>query len=262
MIMEKLFIITEIVRVISVGKETHPDQVTKFRADLKSNELIFQFSGNINVKFGDQCFNTKANSVRFLPEGNFGTYEVEKIEAAECIDVFFKTDRPISDRAFVVDATKKEYISGLFRKLFAVWVSRGDGYYFECISLLYTIFAELQKSSYIPSSHFEKIEPAVNAIHRDFLARDYEVSELAEMCSISESYLKRIFKEKFGLPPKKYIIQLKINHACELLSLGIYSVTQIAEMCNFSDVYFFSRQFKEYVGVSPTQFAKKQRTSK
>ena len=50
-IMEKDFIITEIVRVISVGKEKHPDRVTKFRADLKSNELIFQFSGNINVKF-------------------------------------------------------------------------------------------------------------------------------------------------------------------------------------------------------------------
>ena len=253
-IMEKDFIITEIVRVISVGKEKHPDRVTKFRADLKSNELIFQFSGNINVKFGNQRFNIGANSVRFLPEGNFDTYEVEKIEASECIDVFFKADRPISSRAFVIDATKKEYISGLFRKLFAVWVSRGDGYYFECISLLYKIFAELQKSNYIPASRFEKIEPAVNAIRRDFLTKSFEVSELAAMCSISESYLKRIFKEKFGLPPKKYIIQLKINHACELLSLGGYSVSEVAEICNFSDVYYFSKVFKEICGVPPSRW--------
>ena len=58
------------------------------------------------------------------------------------------------------------------------------------------------------------------------------------------------------MPPKKYIIKKKIDYACELLLLGRYSVTEVAEMSNFSDVYYFSRQFKEYIGVSPTDYIK------
>ena len=80
---------------------------------------------------------------------------------------------------------------------------------------------------------------------------------LASVCEISESCLKRLFKKKFGVSVKKYIIQKKMNYACELLSVRRYSVNQIAEMCNFSDIYFFSRQFKEQIGVSPTEYIKK-----
>ena len=82
------------------------------------------------------------------------------------------------------------------------------------------------------------------------------------MCGMGESYFQKLFKEIHGISPKKYIIQLKINHACDLLRLERYTVTQIAELCNFSDIYFFSRQFKEYMGITPTQFMGKNRSSK
>ena len=61
---------------------------------------------------------------------------------------------------------------------------------------------------------------------------------------------------------RDYVIGLKITHACEFLRPDRYSVGSVAELCNFSDVYFFSRQFKEYVGLSPTAFAEKYRSSK
>jgi AraC-like DNA-binding protein len=64
------------------------------------------------------------------------------------------------------------------------------------------------------------------------------------------------------MPPSKYIIQMKINFATELLRSGLYSITQIADMCGYETPYFFSRQFKEYVGLSPTDFAEKFKVSK
>ena len=99
-------------------------------------------------------------------------------------------------------------------------------------------------------------------IHNDFLKSELSLSTLAAASNMGESYFQKLFKEKYGVSPKRYIIQLKINHACDLLRLERYSVTQIAELCNFSDVYFFSRQFKEYMGITPTQFVKKYRSSK
>ena len=128
--------------------------------------------------------------------------------------------------------------------------------------MLYRIFAELQKNTALPKQYEHKLAPALDKIHNHFLNEDFSISELASACNMSESYFQRLFKLRYGVPPKKYIIQLKINHSCDLLRLERYTVTQIAELCNFSDIYFFSRQFREYMGITPTQFIKKYQSSK
>ena len=120
----------------------------------------------------------------------------------------------------------------------------------------------MQKGGSASKSRASKILPALDMIHSGFLNKTFSLSELSKACNIGESYFQKLFKEKHGVSPKKYIIQLKINHACDLLRLERYTVTQIAELCNFSDVYFFSRLFKEYVGISPSAFVKKYVSSK
>lgn len=245
-----------------VGKEEYPDSFTSFTGKLSGNEIIFHFSGQATVYFGEEILQTYPDSIRFLPKGNFSKYAVERHERGECILVNFSADRPVSDKAFVMMPENAEKIGTLFKKIFISWVSKKDGYYFECISLLYKIFSLLQQRNYVPDSHFLKIKPAIEYIHNNFLKEKISTTHLAALCGISESYLKRLFKEKYDTPPKKYIIQLKINHACELLRMGEYTITQAAELCNFSDVYFFSRQFREYLGITPTQFVRKYKSSK
>ena len=124
------------------------------------------------------------------------------------------------------------------------------------------IFVELKKNNYTSREHILKIAPALDMIHNNFLKENFSLKDLASACNMGESYFQKLFKEKYGISPKKYIIQLKLNHACDLLLLERYSVTQIAEMCNFYDVYFFSKQFKEYLGITPTQFIQNYRSSK
>ena len=260
--MKEKFTITEIDRVIMVGKDEYPDKTISFRHALKSNELIFHFSGHDTVYFDDLILETTPNTVRFLPKGKPKRYDVMRYEKGECIDVFFQTDRPISECAFNVNVAQNEKLGSLFKRIFATWVGRNDGYYFESLSLLYNIFAELQKNNHSPKQHSLKIKPAVDHIHDRFLQDELSTPELATMCGVKESYFQRLFKEKYGLSPKKYIIQLKLNHSCDLLRLERYSVAQIAEICNFSDIYYFSRKFKEYMGITPTEFIKKYKSSK
>jgi len=260
--MEEKFVITEIKRIVMVGKNEYSEPMLSFGHTLHYNELIFHFSGHAMVFFDDLVLETKPNTIRFLPKGETKRYDVLRQERGECIDVFFSADRPLSSQAFVMNVAQSEKLGALFKKLFSTWISKKEGYYFESVSLLYRIFAEMQKDTAKPSRHKLKIAPAMDIIHSDFLKRDFSLSELAAICKMGESYFQKLFKEIHGISPKKYIIQLKINHACDLLRLERYTVTQIAELCNFSDVYFFSRQFKEYMGITPTQFIKKYRSSK
>lgn len=260
--MEEKLVITEITRVVMVGKDEYSAPLLSFDHTVSRNELIFHFSGHTTVFFNDLVLEAKPNTIRFLPQGIASRYDVLRHERGECIDVCFGADRLISPQAFVMNVSQSELLGALFKKLFSIWVSKREGYYFESISLLYRIFAEMQKNSLIPKQHKSKIAPAMDLIHSEFLTQDFSLRTLADTCKIGVSYFQKLFKEIHGLSPKKYIIQLKINHACDLLRFERYSVTQIAELCNFSDVYLFSRQFKEYMGITPTQFIAKYRSSK
>ena len=260
--MEDKFVITEINRIVMVGENEYSELYSSFSHAVRNNELIFHFSGYATVYFDDLILETAPDTIRFLPAGEVKRYDVLRHKRGTCIDVCFKADRPVASEAFVINVSQNEKLGAMFKKIFATWVSKKEGYYFESLSLLYRILAELQKENHSPVRHGARIAPAVEMIHNNFLSRDIAVGELAQVCGMGESYFQKLFKEKYGMAPKRYMIQLKVNHACDLLRSEQYSVTQVAELCNFSDVYFFSRQFKEYMGISPTQFVKKYRSSR
>ncbi len=260
--MEEQFVITGIKRVAMVGKNEYTEKATSFSSNLQYNELIFHFSGYLTVYFDDLVLEDAPNTIRFLPKGSFSRYDVVRHEIGECILIVFAADRPIAPKAFVRDVAQNEKIGALFKKLFSTWVGKNDGYYFASLSILYKIFSEMQSKNFVSGRHYERIKPAVDYIHEHFSQDDISVGALAAMCGMGESYFQRLFKEKYGMPPKRYISQLKVNHACELLRMERYNVSQVAEMSGFSDVYFFSRQFKSYIGITPTEFMKKYISSK
>ncbi len=206
--MEEKFVITEIKRVVMVGKEEYPSPITSFSHTINHNELIFHFSGHATVFFDDLVLETKPNTIRFLPQGEHKRYDVLRQEQGECIDVFFSADRPLSPQAFEMNVSQSKNLGALFKKIFSTWVSKKEGYYFESVSLLYRIFAEMQKDTSIPKQHRMKIAPAMEMIHSEFLSRDFSLSELAESCKMGESYFQKLFKKIHGISPKRYIIQL------------------------------------------------------
>ena len=261
--MNNKFSIIDINRIILVGKDEYKEKVTSFSKNSNcKNELIYHLSGKSIVVFNGKQLETTEDTIRFLPAGEINEYTVDRIERGECIDIVFDTNMPITDEAFVLKLKQSEKIKSLFKKIFAVWVAKEDGYYFECVSLIYKIFAELQKKNYIPENQFVSIKPAIDYIESHFLEKKITAEELTACCKISYPYIKKLFIKKFGIPPIKYSIQLKINYSCDLLKSELYTISQIAEICGYNDIYFFSRQFKEYMGLSPTDFINKYKSSK
>lgn len=256
--MMKNIIIKEIDNVIYVGKEQYPEVETSFHHYLDHQELIFHFSGLSTVLFNGKILENAPGTLRYLPQGPNYQYVVKRTDPGDCIDIFFSSDLPLAKEAFVKNLSENNQLSGLFRKLFHTWIRKDEGYYYECLSLLYRILAELEKENYIPEKQYLTLKPALDYIDSHFLDEKISIELLSDLCGISTSYLKKLFLKKFGLPPVKYIIQLKINYACDLLRSGRYDISQTAAMCGYRDIYYFSRQFKEYAGVSPSSFRENQ----
>ena len=261
--MNNSLIVYDINRIILVSKHEYPENRTVFSSkELYYHELIYHFSGTSTVFFNNERLMIKPNVIRFLPKGDCNKYVVERSEGGECIDICFSSNLPLSDKAFVFEV-QNEKIATLFKKIFSRWVQKSEGYYLECISILYKILAEMQKKTYLPENLFEKIKPAIDFIQHNFLSQDTITAEkLVSLCGISYSYIKRIFALKFNISPKRYILQLKMNYACDLLRHGEHTISQISEICGYSDIYTFSHQFKTEFGLSPTDFIKKYKSSK
>lgn len=84
------------------------------------------------------------------------------------------------------------------------------------------------------------------------------ISALAERCGISEVYFRSEFKKFYGTSPLEYIKKRRIEVACQLLSTGLYNVTQVAEHAGFDSVSYFSAEFHRLRGCTPSQYQNKQ----
>ena len=81
--------------------------------------------------------------------------------------------------------------------------------------------------------------------------------ELAEMCHLSESQLRRQFLHAYGTSPIAYRNSLRCQIAAELLIRSDLTVSKISEQVGYSSFSDFYRQFQKKFGVSPSDYRKK-----
>ncbi|MBE6647858.1 MAG: helix-turn-helix transcriptional regulator [Ruminococcaceae bacterium] len=79
-------------------------------------------------------------------------------------------------------------------------------------------------------------------------------SLLAQKCNLSKTHFRKLFLAKFGITPRQFIIDLRINQAKQLLATGPLKISAIAEACGFSSQYHFSRCFKAHTTMTPTEY--------
>lgn len=83
-----------------------------------------------------------------------------------------------------------------------------------------------------------------------------EIREVAEHCSMSEYHFFRQFKEVYKKTPYQYLTECKMQLARKLLQETNRTVSDIAFLCSFPDVYTFSKAFKKFYGRSPSEIRK------
>ena len=106
---------------------------------------------------------------------------------------------------------------------------------------------------------FAKIQPAINMINANF-GNEIKIPELAKLCFVSESSLRRLFIAFCGLSPDGYLHKVRMNVACARLLSSDTSVIDVATECGYPTLSSFNRQFKKTFGVSPTTWRKERNT--
>ena len=235
------------------GHRYHPDR--PFHGfvvnGLERCERNYVFSDGFVLK-------TKPGDVFYLPKGS--TYDVETVgRAGGCWAINFDTLMPLADAPFSVEVRNPGEFIALFKEADIAFMRGGEDKELTLRKILYTIIVKLRKElrkSYQPSLRLEQIRPALEQLDSNFTDNSMTVGALAEACGISQVYFRKIFQEQFGISPRQYIINRRLEYAKKLLQSGQLSVTEVAERCGFYEQCHFSRSFTKRFGVAPRNFIK------
>lgn len=102
---------------------------------------------------------------------------------------------------------------------------------------------------------YRNLSTAIEFIGSHF-DRPTTVGELAAMSHLSISQFERSFRKYFKTTPMKYVNQVRLDAAARLLVEGDESIASIAQATGFYDHSYFTKQFKEAKGMSPSVYRK------
>ncbi len=82
----------------------------------------------------------------------------------------------------------------------------------------------------------------------------FVIARLAETTGYSERQFCRLFKSAFSASPNTFITNLRLQRAQQLLKTTSLPVGEISWTCGYADHNYFSRIFKKYIGLSPSEY--------
>ena len=124
-------------------------------------------------------------------------------------------------------------------------------YYAELLILIYRYLNE----AYLPICTNEALKKAISFIRLNYHS-DITIQEIALQTEVGERYLRKLFTQYLNLSPLEYLNQIRINKAIELFRNTDLSVKEVSFMCGFQSPQYFSRVFKQQMGITPREVTK------
>ena len=185
----------------------------------------------------------------YVPEGTY--YCDNDMKATECdVDGNYTIpeygDLKYSKR---VQLLFSQMLDESFRKLQVK--SRFMDYFLTC--LLMELSGEFKEQENKDIS--EEISNIKNWIRSNY-NQSITVAKIAELFHYNPDYLSNMFKKTAHISLKKYINEIRINEAKNILVSTSYSLKEIAFQCAFNDEKYFLKVFKQIEGVTPTEYKK------
>jgi len=228
-------------------------------------EFEFVISGTGTHQFNGCEYELKPGSAFLLTQVDF--HKVIPLDNLELCTVMFPDhiiDSDLISKLWSLDHTKRiltlppdkcEDIMHLFNMLFSELKSKDNHkkrYIYdliECIFIVFLRFAE--KDAHVAYPHFNTpIQHALSYIHSHFRSNP-SLSEVSKISRYTPNYFCDIFKKITGKTYNKYLNDLKLGFARQLLLSSDLLVTEICYASGFSSLSHFLRLFKSTFGTSP-----------
>lgn len=256
MFFEKQYIhLQKIYKVVSYAPRKYKRYT--YPGTLPSYELMYVYEGEYTLKFGKHTISVSTGDVIYLPKGlEDNSYSISVKESHSLYTIYFDTqDEMPMEPVHIAHVDPK--IGDQFKKIYGTWMAEGNNYYYLTMRRIYDLFIMINdtRTKYLTSHKLSYLDAADQYITAHFCEPDFDYSKLVEASGISYSYFKKLFISKYGCPPVKYVTRLRMKRACELLDNEELSITEVAQLCGYDNLYYFSTVFKNQIGMSPKKYS-------
>lgn len=166
----------------------------------------------------------------------------------------------LSRKNAVQEIGLSEKIIQLFTNIIEITKEERTGYQPLVSGIVMHLLGEIHSLSrqqlYTGEEITESIINRARIMFRTNIDQDIDMENLAKELCVSYAWFRKAFKTYTGIAPHQYLIQLKIEKAKMLLTNRSKSIKEIAFSLNFESAFYFSKLFKEKVGVSPALYRK------
>lgn len=238
---------------------TPPDPFTCVKNQRMYARLFCVVSGEIIFnKNTDKELTAPSGSIVFLPEDiTYKSQWATKEEGCYITFIFFPNAFYITlpDQICIAAVDTDGSFLQMFSKALDIWNTGALGYKLEVLSELYKILHKI----YLDSS-YKQIKSKNTSIYKGILyienhyLEEFDISQIARMCHLSESSFRRHFKEYKKMAPITYRNYLRIKKAKELIKSGECSITEAAMTVNLPDICYFHKLFKKFYNTTPGKF--------
>jgi AraC-like DNA-binding protein len=164
-------------------------------------------------------------------------------------------------KSAVLEIGLSETIIQLFTNIIEITKEERTGYQPLVSGIVMHLLGEIHSLTkqhfYVGEDITESIIKKARIIFRTNIDQDIDMEEVAKELCVSYAWFRKAFKTYTGIAPHQYLLQLKIEKAKMLLFNRSKSIKEIAFSLNFDSAFYFSKLFKEKVGVSPKEYRKK-----
>lgn len=237
------------VKNIEVFKLTR-DQYRKAAGERPFHAISFRLSGEAKYELGDETIATKPGDILYVPA--YAKY-TKDTDAEQFYVVHFRSDELHGDKPLRITPVSTEEYRNLFIRMYNAHKEKRFAYEHECKYLLYQLLMKIEREQIEKKSirYEDEIRKALSLMHENYLKPEFTIQTILSQLYMSETYFRRQFCKMVGKSPKKYISDLRLEHAIQLLESGYYSISEVAQKCGFANAYYFSAFIKRATGSSP-----------
>ena len=215
--------------------------------------LIVKYEGETIYTQNGTQLRSNASCAVLLPAG--ASYEWHCTQAGHFMALEFES--PLSaDTILSLPLSKGDRTLQMLRELEYKRAAHAPFFEQESIRDTYAVIlmlAQAQSERYTPTEKQRQIAPALEYISQNYHGRITN-DQLAALTGLSTVYFRKLFTETVGESPIVYARRLRIAKAKEMLKSDYGTLGDIAVSLGYASLYDFSRDFKKYVGVSPSKY--------
>ena len=222
--------------------------------------MCYKLSGDVYYYQGEHVVNNTPGKLVIIPKNS--CFYTKITEAGSYLEIKFDSPVSVEPRLQVFSGFNTREMEAAFRAVITACPERDGVGYYECQAQMNRIFAMLYRcsDSYLTSHDMELLNPAIEYVKANVFNPGFSVREMQSLVDVSDTYFRQLFIRYYKVPPKRYVINERIQLAKVMMTENPSMPLQyVAEAVGFTDVYYFYRIFKRETGMPPGQFERERK---